>query len=76
MLKIVDEAGVAGTFAFTFVTPTLTHHANPRLDLDMASYALVKSYADRQGTTYPDLPWEPKESFHALAAYYSGQPTA
>jgi hypothetical protein len=76
MLKIVDEAGVAGTFVFTFVAPELTHDANPRLDLDMASYSLVKSYAGRHGESYPDLPWEPKEAFHALARYYAEQPAS
>ncbi len=24
----------------------------------------------RIGTTYPDMPWEPKESFHAVADAY------
>lgn len=27
----------------------------------------------RLGTTYSDLPWEPKESFAAVAAFYAGQ---
>ncbi len=37
----------------------------------MASYSLVKSYADgKHGTTYPDMTWEPKESFAAVAEYY------
>jgi hypothetical protein len=59
-------------------------------DLDMASYSLVRSYANRlgdlaalfpsppwdagrSGTTYPDLPWEPKQSFRAVADFYAGQ---
>jgi hypothetical protein len=38
----------------------------------MASYSIVKSYEDgRHGTTYPDMPWEPKESFQAVADYYA-----
>ena len=24
------------------------------------------------GETYPDMPWEPKESFRAVAGYYAG----
>ena len=24
----------------------------------------------KHGTTYPDMPWEPKESFKAVADYY------
>jgi hypothetical protein len=62
---------VDGAFVFTFVMPKYPYHEDPQLDLDMASYGIVKSYADRLGTTYPDLPWEPKQAFHALAAYYN-----
>jgi hypothetical protein len=44
---------------------------NSKFDLDMASYALVKSYANKRGTTYTDMTWEPKESFQAVADYYA-----
>ena len=71
LLAILDGAGVAGTFLFTFVAPELKYNENPRYDLDMASFSLVKSFADSHGTTYPDMPWEPKEAFKAVAAYYS-----
>jgi hypothetical protein len=37
------------------------------VDLDMASLGIVKEYEDRAGA---DLPWEPKEAFHALADFY------
>jgi hypothetical protein len=38
----------------------------------MASTSLVKSYADgKDGATYPDMEWEPKESFRAVAEYYA-----
>jgi len=70
MLGIFDTVGVNGTFVFTFVAPEMTYNENPKYDLDMASYSLVKSYTDRHGTTYPDLPWEPKEAFTAVAEYY------
>jgi hypothetical protein len=56
----------------TFVSPTTPYNDNPRFDLDMNSYSLVKSYDHGQhGKTYPDMPWEPKESFHAVADYYA-----
>ncbi len=48
----------------------IIHDDNPLKDLDMASYSLVRSYTDKQGSTYPELPWEPKESFKAVAGYY------
>jgi hypothetical protein len=71
MLGILDRAGVYGTFVMTFVSPTAPYHDNPREDLDMNSYSLVKSFADKHGTTYPDMAWEPKESFKAVADYYA-----
>lgn len=71
-LTVLDSAGVDGAFISQFVSPLWPYDGNPRYDLDMASSSLVKSYADkRRGTTYPDMPWEPKESFRAVANYYA-----
>ena len=69
-LAILEDVGVDGAFVFTFVSPTLTYNEDPTYDLDMASYSLVKSYAGKHGVTYPDMPWEPKESFKAVADYF------
>ncbi len=71
MLELLEGDGADGVFVMTFVSPVLTHHDNPRCDLDMASYSLVKSYANRTGTSYPDMPWETKQSFHALAQHFA-----
>lgn len=71
MLGQLDTAGVDGVFVFTFVTPALPHRPQSRLDLDLAGYGLVKSYDDHNGNTYPDLPWEPKQSFQAVADFYA-----
>ena len=70
LLDIFVEEKAGGAFAFTFVMPKYPHNVDPGFDLDMASYGLVKSYVDRKGSTYPDMPWEPKKSFSALADYY------
>jgi hypothetical protein len=67
LLDVFEAEGVAGAFAFTFIAPKYPYSEQASLDLDMASYALVKSYADRKGTRYPDMPWEPKAAFDALA---------
>lgn len=38
----------------------------------MPSYSLLKTLAGgRHGTTYPDMTWEPKAAFHAVADYYA-----
>jgi hypothetical protein len=106
-LSVLDSAGVEGAFVQTFVVPNSPYVEDPKYDGDLASYSLVKSYAEkdtidvimgqrrkqakeilgidlndevlkrlegevgRKGTTYPDLPWEPKESFRAVGDYYA-----
>lgn len=72
-LRIFDDVGVDGVFVFTFVSPTFPYHEDLKYDLDMASYSLVKSYTDKHGTTYPDMLWEPKQSFYAVAKYFTEQ---
>jgi hypothetical protein len=55
----------------TFVSPIYPYDDNPIYDLDRDNFSLVKSFASgKHGTTYPDMAWEPKESFRAVADYY------
>jgi hypothetical protein len=106
-LEVLDRARVEGAFVFTFISPNSPCREDPLYDSDMASFCLVKSYAesateeefrrqmidqakallgvdidpsflprfsgalDVHGSTYPDMPWEPKESFRAVARYYA-----
>ena len=105
-LTVFDVAGMEGAFVFTFISPTSAYNDDPRFDLDLGSFSLVKSYPERDtfrqivaesakqakelgidaapdlsdkfasvigrhGSTYPDMPWEPKESFKAVADYYA-----
>jgi hypothetical protein len=70
LLEIFTEAGVDSAFVFTFVLYQLPHRADPGADLDAASYGIVKVYEDRFGDTYPDMRWEPKAAFGALAQCY------
>jgi hypothetical protein len=71
LLDIFVEEKVEGAFWFTFEMPSYPFNETALYDLDMASYSVVKSYQDQSGTTYRDMPWEPKKSFAALANYYS-----
>ena len=87
LLATFAEAGVYGTFVFAFVQPLNPYSEDPRYDLDMAAYSLVKSFGSRlgdvasllpevpwdttrMGTAYPGMPWEPKQSFRAVADAY------
>ncbi|MGO0059131.1 hypothetical protein ACTID9_03800 [Brevibacillus fluminis] len=71
LLDIFAEEKVDGAFWFTFVMATYPYHEDPRYDLDMASYSVVKTYVGKNGEAYPDMPWEPKKSFRALANRYA-----
>lgn len=59
-----------------FVTAGAPTSDEPRYDLDMNAFGLVKSYRHGKGTTYPDMNWEPKQSFHAVAEFYAHHSTA
>jgi hypothetical protein len=79
LLKVNDAAGVEATFVFTFVQPPQQasvwerrRRARVRFDPDIISYSLVKWLPEgRHGTVYPEMTWEPKESFRAVADYYA-----
>ncbi len=71
-LELLDSAGVDSGFVFTFTAPLWPHDDDPKHDLDTDSFSLVKSCPGRRhGATYPDMPWEPKDAFRALASYYA-----
>lgn len=72
LLEIFTAEGVDSAFVFSFVLYQLPHRADPRQDLDVASYGIVKVYEDRFGDIYPDMAWEPKAAFSTLADYYRG----
>jgi hypothetical protein len=74
LLEIFDAGGVDSAFVFLLALDGFPHRpdGDPRDDLDLASPAIVKILDNRHGDTYPDLPWEPKAAFTALAEYYRG----
>jgi len=71
-LTLLEAAGVDGAFVAEFVTAAATFSAKPRYDLDMNAFSLVKTYPHGKGMTYPDMTWEPKQSFQAVADFYAG----
>ncbi|MFL6144215.1 MAG: hypothetical protein ACJ72N_20415 [Labedaea sp.] len=71
LLEIFASEGVDSAFVYLFALYNFPHRPDdPRHDLDLASLGIVKVLEDRTGTTYPDMPWEPKAAFTALADYY------
>lgn len=72
LLAVFTAEGVDTAFANTFASYHLPHRRDLRMDLDMASYGVVKVLEDRPGHAYPDMAWEPKAAFTALADFYHG----
>lgn len=72
LLEVFDGAGVDSAFVFLLALDGFPHRpgGDPRDDLDLASPGIVKILDNRHGETYPDLPWEPKAAFAALADCY------
>jgi hypothetical protein len=72
LLDLYVREGVDSAFWFTFASYEMPHRPDPQFDLDLGAYGVVKVLEDGFGTAYPDMRWEPKESFHTLAEIYSG----
>ena len=76
LLEVFDAEGVDAAFVYTFARYDLPHRDDPLLDLDRASAGVVKvldgqgSSDDPHGRRYPDMPWERKAAFHALADWF------
>ena len=70
-ITLFEEAGVDTAFWCTFACHNLPYDEDPNRDFDRASYGIVRVLKDSQGTTYPGMPWEPKEVFYTLAAGYA-----
>ncbi|SHG25439.1 hypothetical protein [Streptoalloteichus hindustanus] len=70
LLDIFTEEGVDTAFVYTFANYHLPHRDDPREDLDLASYGVVRVFEDRRGVAYPDMAWEPKAAFGVVADYY------
>lgn len=74
LLEAFEAGGTDAAFVFTFALYDHVHRpdSEPQADLDLASYGIVKTYEDRRGVAYPDMPWEPKAAFTTLGEYYRG----
>jgi hypothetical protein len=72
MLAVYEAENIDSAFWFTFAGfESPRHPTDPHRDLDLASYGVVAVLTHERGTTYPDMAWEPKQVFGALAAAYA-----
>jgi hypothetical protein len=65
--QVFTEEGFDLAFWFTFAGYTNTVSADPRHDLDLASYGLVSMLPDGPGSGYQGLGWRPRLAFGAMA---------
>ncbi|MDA0632955.1 hypothetical protein OUY22_05950 [Nonomuraea sp. MCN248] len=72
LLDVFTAEGVDAAFVCTFACYGLVHRPDPREDLDLGSWGVVKILEHGDGAAYPGLPWEPKAAFTAVADYYRG----
>ncbi|MFF6952410.1 abortive phage infection protein [Streptomyces iakyrus] len=71
LLDVFESMGLYAAMAFEFISADAPHRPDtPRLDLDMASYALTKVIKDHPDDPASDWHWEPKEAFRAVARRY------
>jgi hypothetical protein len=72
MLTVYEAESIDSAFWFTFAGFEQPRHpTDPHRDLDLASYGVVAVLEHAGGTRYPDMAWEPKQVFDALAAAYA-----
>jgi hypothetical protein len=69
MLEILESQGIHGAYVYELISPGAWYSPNPRVDLDLASFSIVKAIPDPPLGT-PRYRWEPKQAFHALAEHY------
>jgi hypothetical protein len=67
LTQTFEEEGVDLAIWFTFGAYAIPRSADPRRDLDMASYGVVSMLPGGPGTGYQGLGWEPRLVFGALA---------
>ncbi len=74
VLEVFGAEGVDAAFIYTFARRDLPHTGAPDTDLDVVSCGVVAVLDSEGGRPerhrYPDMPWEPKAAFDALAAHY------
>jgi hypothetical protein len=72
LLEIFETEGADSAFVYLFALTGFPHRpdGDPWDDLDRAGLGIVKLLEGRQGQTYPDMEWEPKAAFAAVAQRY------
>ena len=70
LLNIFEREEIFAAFVFTFISYSYVYNDDPKYDLDMASYGVVRSTPGIKNERYQHLEWFPKDSFFTLGNYY------
>ncbi|MEV5963099.1 hypothetical protein AB0L70_15125 [Kribbella sp. NPDC051952] len=62
LIQVFEEECVDTAFWFTYAGYNFPHRPEPRADLDLASYGVIR--------LNPDDTWERKSVFHAISTTY------
>jgi hypothetical protein len=71
LLDEFESMGLYAAMVYDFVTPDAPHRRDPRYDLDMAGYSIVRTIWDTPADPAPRWHWEPKLAYHALARRFA-----
>jgi hypothetical protein len=70
-LEKFESMGLYAALTYDFVTPDAPHRRDPRYDLDLAAYSIVRTIWDTPTDPGPGWHWEPKLAYHALAQRFA-----
>lgn len=69
MLAVFEELGLLSASPYQFISVDSPYSPDPRHDLDMASFGVVKVIRERFGDPASPYRWEPKLAFQAVARH-------
>lgn len=71
LLEIFKHENVWAVFVYTFVARKSVYNVNPKFDLDMANFGLIKVLSNNDKKSEVPYLWESKKAFHELSEFYS-----
>jgi hypothetical protein len=71
LLNIYLKENVRAVFVYTFIARRAKYDVNPKYDLDMANFGLVKVLPSDNNDSKFSYAWERKKAFYELSEFYS-----
>jgi hypothetical protein len=71
MLGVFESEALDSAYVYTFISPDSPHARDPKHDLDIASFAVVKVIREELADPASPYRWKPKRAFHTIAERYA-----